>query len=230
MKKKSLLVILALLLALTIVSCDKGKKDPKKATKEPAVTETPSVSAEPTEEPTPSPEPTPEPEIGENVAVGKSVTVSSAYTAPGDWEPRYAVDGVTEYDPDEGNGWTSMVGLYLDNEDYNEYIIVDLDIDYSISAIYLWPRQDPGNEGIYFPVDYTISVSSDNENWEIIETVVGDNGAEDWDTSPRLFYFDSPVTGRHVKVTGTELTTANATNLRDGPLMQIGEIEIYSKD
>lgn len=233
MKKKSLLIVLALLLALTIVACDNGKEDPAKVTEKPVVTqdsnETEGPTAEPTEEPTPSPEPTPEPEIGENIAVGKPVEVSSATRSAGRWGPEFAVDGVTEYDSSEGNGWTSQVGLYQEDDDFNEYIIVDLEKDYTITAVYLWPRQDPGNEGLYFPVDYTISVSSDKENWEVIATVEDDYGAEDWDTDPRLFYLDEAVTGRYVKVNGSQLTMANATHTVDGPLMQIGEIEIFSK-
>lgn len=155
--------------------------------------------------------------------------VSSQTVAAGLWEPRFVNDGIT--DSSTGAvGWTSRVGKYLDNEDYNEWVMIDLGEERNVSAVFLWPREDGGNEGIYFPVDYHIEVSGDKENWTTVYSMEGDEGAFDFDYSPRKIFLEN-VKGRYVKVVGTELTDANAVHAAaDGPLMQLGEFEIYSKD
>lgn len=231
MRKRIVLVFMLVALLVFAVACDNSSND-NEPTATPTQQATEEPTAEPTKEPTPeptdTPAPTEEPDVGTNVALNKPVEVSSSTKDPGNWDPAFVNDGnITE-----GTlGWTSQVGVYLENDDHNEFVIIDLEKEYNITAVYLWPRQDAGNEGIYFPVNYEILVSSDKEEWTSVYKKEGDYGAEEWNTDVRGIVFEEAVKGRYVKVHGTELTATNAQHAHlDGPLMQLGEIEVYSKD
>lgn len=228
MKKISLILIILLL--IVFVGCDnEGKTADKTPTPKPteAKTATPVVTSVPT------PTPTATPDIGANVALGKDYEVSSftENTRRG-WLPECINDGIIEATDGVHMGWTSLVGKYVGsfNEDeVCEWVMIDLGKEYNINTVKAWPRQDETEGGLYFPVDYQIDVSDDKENWTTVYEKKDDNGAENFDTDPRVISL-TDVKGRYVRFMATKLTRINASYQDNGLLMQLAELEIFSKD
>lgn len=211
-KKIIMIFILVLVIAAAISACN-GDSDPEvKQTEKP----TAAITAEPTVAPTPAPTATPI--YGANVAEGKSTEVSSTVDASyAQWgfAQEYVNDGSLEL------CFTSAVKQHMDSPDAEEWIIIDLEKNYSIKTVVLYPRFD---SGYGFPENYQIDVSTDKSTWTTVYTKVGDLGAEDGDTDPRIIDFDV-VSARYVKLLATKLTMVQGTN--DGYLLQLGEFEVY---
>lgn len=118
--------------------------------------------------------------------------------------------------------FTSAVKQHMDSPDAEEWIIIDLEKDYSVQSVILYPRFETG---LGFPENYQIDVSSDNETWTTVYTKVGDKGSENGDTDPRIIEFEA-VSARYVRFLATKLTDVPGTS--DGYLLQIGEMEVYA--
>ncbi|GGD88954.1 discoidin domain-containing protein [Paenibacillus nasutitermitis] len=150
---------------------------------------------------------------GINLALNKPVETSSSLT--GNWDRTKAVDGLRNSGPLSG-GWSSDNGA----ENRTEYLTVDLRTVHNIGAVQLFPRNDAGNLGESFPVDFTISVSVDGNSWS---TVVSKTGYPK-PLGGQHFSF-AAVNARYVKLTSTRQRYHAAEN---NYLSQIAELEVYA--
>ncbi len=150
-----------------------------------------------------------------NLALGKNVRVSSNYDQPG-WGPEFVVDGVRT-ERAGARGWSSQGDTSVN---HTEWIQVDLGTNYQIDRVDLYPRNAAMREGESFPIDFTIQVSLDANNWR---TVVSRTGYPKPGTEAQKFTFD-PTVDRYVKITGTNLRYLGAESAY---FMQFAEIEVY---
>ena len=152
---------------------------------------------------------------GENIAFDKDVYVSSNMAENASFQPKNAVDGsVMEEGP--SYSWASEGHASADNE---EWITIDLLEKSSFNEIHLYPR----GCGDYFPVDYTIEVSEDNETFTEILSIQNDPMSLRFEAKGRYYSFDD-LEARYVRVRASKLGT-NASS--GGYYFQLSEIEIY---
>jgi len=150
-----------------------------------------------------------------NLALAATPTASSTLTAGG-WALSAVNDGQLT-STGSSMGWTSNATL---TTNHTEWIQLDLGASYSIQAINLYPRNDAGNVGYGFPMDFTITTSTDGTFWT---TLVSKTGYA-LPNAVQMFTF-STQDARYVLITGT--------NLRSNPndankyRMQFAEITIY---
>ena len=146
---------------------------------------------------------------GGNIARSKTVIVSSypdsgSYKSWG-WWPDFLVDG------NYASGWTSDVKRHMDSGKYTEYAIVDLGDPYAVDEIRLIPLG-------CWPVDFTLSVSSDRKNWQTVATETKSKERKD-----EYSCNAGGAVGRYVMVRATKLRGTSA----DGYMLQLGEMEVY---
>lgn len=232
---KKYIVILLVLATALMIGCSKNGETDKTA--EPTTKTSATATAtgestptpEPTEEPTPAPTATPLPSPkGTNVALNKPYEVSSFTFHARGWKAECVNDGIIESIDGVHFGWTSQIGQYsadMDPEELREWVIIDLQQEYNIAQVWVWPRQDGG---AYFANDYQLDVSNDKENWTTVSEVKDDPLSEDFDITPRVFEL-TDVKARYIRFMGTELRNDNTT-YNDGYLMQLAEIEVFSED
>lgn len=192
------------------------------------VTEKPTevITDAPTEEPTPSPLPTAANIAkGTNVALDAEVDVSST-TGAGHvqwgWSYEYINDGYIIDDEALSYGWTTAVGVNMDDPDQQEWVEFLLDKYTSVDTVILYPTI----YGSYFPVNYEIQVSMDGKDYTTVAKVEGDQHALKGDTTPVKLEFEA-VTCRYVRFLATRLYDV-PSSLGDGILCQMAEIEIYA--
>ncbi|THF76090.1 discoidin domain-containing protein [Cohnella fermenti] len=101
-------------------------------------------------------------------------------------------------------GWSSSSSLY---ENHTEWFSVDLEALHTLDRIELFPRNDDGNIGEGFPIDFTIQVSTNALEWTTVRTVTG---YEKPDGAARSFAFDD-IAARYVKVEATNLRTVEGS-------------------
>ena len=146
-------------------------------------------------------------EAGVDLALRKKVITSSSpagesFAAWG-WAPEFLTDGVHE------RGWTSDMNLHK-TEDGVEFATVDLGDTFFIESVKVFPRE-------CWPVDFDVSVSTDNETFE---TVVTERNSD----TPETFYETRVgARGRYVRFRATKLRT----NGNDGYLLRLSGIEVY---
>jgi hypothetical protein len=150
-----------------------------------------------------------------NLALNKSVRASSTFDQPG-WSPDFVVDGIRTEKPG-ARGWSSQGDTSVN---HMEWIRIDLGTNYPINRVDLYPRNAGQREGESFPIDFTIQISLDANNWT---TVVSRNGYGKPGTEPQRFTFDGTA-ARWVKIEGTNLRYLGAESAY---YMQFAEIEIY---
>jgi|GEM_PF-6305512 len=157
-----------------------------------------------------------------NRAKGVAVTASSS-VENSDWRKSKVNDGyqnsVSGYVTSKG--WTSDNSL---TTDHTEWVQLDLGASYTLGKVDLYPRNDSGNIGAGFPIDFTIQAAADS-NCASWNTVVNKTDyAQPTDGVVRSFTFPSQSV-RCVKVVGTKLRA----NPNDGNRyrMQFAEIEVY---
>jgi len=152
-----------------------------------------------------------------NLAKDAVVTASSSLEAGG-WYRWNITDGDLAADP-HGLGWSSN-DQTMNLVDHAEWVNVDLGEVSPLTRVMLAPRNDQGNVGVHFPVDFTVQVSEDGAAW----TTVASATAAPVPAGPQELTF--PTTpGRYVKVTGTRLRRDPADlSYR----MQLGEVKVYS--
>jgi len=115
-------------------------------------------------------------------------------------------------------GWTSNSSL---TANHTEAITFDLGAAQTVAEVVLNPRNDSGNVGQNFPIDFTIQTSTDNVNWTTRITQTGYLKPGD---GAQVFGF-SVASARYVKVQGTNLRpNPNDTNQYR---MAFAEVEIY---
>jgi hypothetical protein len=155
---------------------------------------------------------------GENLATGKRVVTSESYT-DGAWNPAFAVDGhkMESWPTDKTLGWCST---WYDTRDVEDvFLMVDMGRDYRIDTITLYPR---GNNGLCYPTDYTVEISTDMESWTVVHRAVDE---EDIGETPRTFTFE-PSDARFVRVNVTKLNPRKDTDYA----CQFSEIEILAAE
>ncbi|MCU6794424.1 cadherin-like beta sandwich domain-containing protein [Paenibacillus sp. WQ 127069] len=150
-----------------------------------------------------------------NLALGATATASSSVE---EWVWHLANINDGQVDSTVSNyGWTSAQS----SANSTEWVQLDLGANQTFNKMKLFPRNDPGNGGYGFPLDFKVEVSTNGTNWtQVVQKtdypfpnpVVGQE-----------FVFDN-VTDRYVRVTGTKLRTdKNGTYY-----MQFAEIEVWS--
>jgi predicted small secreted protein len=243
--KKSLLnamriCLIVAAMAMLLASCSLNSGTGSDATAVPAtdaateaaatdvVTEKPTeeITQGPTDEPTPSPVPTAAgAEKGINVALDAEVDVSSttgtSHVQWG-WSYEYINDGIITDSDALSYGWTTAVGVNMDNPDQEEWVEFKLDKYFLIDTVIVYPTLG----GSYFPVDYEIQVSMDGREYTTVARVEGDNHAAKADTTPVKLEFEA-VTARYVRFLATKLYDM-LSPLGDGILCQLAEIEILT--
>jgi hypothetical protein len=177
-------------------------------------TATPTATNTPT--PTATNTPTPTPSSGVNLALNKIITASSSIENYG-WYKVAAVDGQRSA-VSGAMGWTSDNSIATN---HTEWVTVDLGASNTVNKVDLYPRNDSGNVGYGFPIDFTISTSPDNTNWT---TVITRTGYAQPGGTVQSFTF-SNQTARYIKVQGTSLR-ANPSD-SNSYRMQFAEIEVY---
>ncbi len=150
---------------------------------------------------------------GENIALNKPAFASS--TTPGHyvawgWALEFINNGVAV-----NSGWTSNVGLHQ-TADATEFVGIDFGDVFAVEKIVISPLGA-------FPIDYTIDLSADGEEWTTVSNVKGASRP----SSDVILTLDTPVNGRFIRMTATKL--ASGGNQQDGYLFQLGEIEVYGK-
>jgi hypothetical protein len=86
---------------------------------------------------------------------------------------------------------------------HEEWVKVDLGSAQTLDRVDLYPRDDAGNVGSGFPVDFTIQTSVDGSTWSTARTVTGYARPGD---SVQTFSI-TPTSARYVKVDATNLST-----------------------
>ncbi|NRF90350.1 discoidin domain-containing protein [Paenibacillus frigoriresistens] len=102
-----------------------------------------------------------------------------------------------------------------------ESITLDMGSSKTVNRVDLYPRNDSGNVGQNFPIDFTIKTSTDNVNWTTASTLTGYP-----QPSNVVQNFSFPaVNARYVKVEGTNLrpNPSDANRYR----MAFAEVELY---
>lgn len=134
--------------------------------------------------------------MGQNLAAGATATASS-YTAG--WEPYHLTDG-------NYRGTTAQPGYasaFDSGANATEWAQVDLGTTHNLTEVDLFPRDEASNTiGSCFPVNFTVTLSTDETNWT---TVVTENGYAKPGDSPQQFTFNQ-VNARYIKVTATALS------------------------
>ncbi|MFC5471285.1 S-layer homology domain-containing protein [Cohnella suwonensis] len=160
---------------------------------------------------------------GTNLALatnGATVSSSSSIESLPDWAMANINDGSEVSTPGTSLGWTSNVASAPTNP---EWVQLDLGADQTFNQVKLFPRTDGIAAGGGFPVDFNVEVSTDEQNWTMVDEesnfpipnpVIGQE-----------FNFAS-VTARYVRVTGTKLGHDESNNY----YMQLAEMEVYNAD
>lgn len=148
-----------------------------------------------------------------NLAFSAAVTSSSSGES-GDWGKSRINDG--QLNSVGGSmGYTSESSL---TTNHTEHIQLDMGSSKTVSKVDLYPRNESGQVGKGFPVNFTIQISTDNINWT---TVVTRTAYAQPGNSVQSFTFTA-ASARYVKVVGTSLRL-NGTEYR----MQFAEMEVY---
>lgn len=90
-----------------------------------------------------------------------------------------------------------------------------------MGGVDLYPRNDSGNAGGWFPVDFTIQISTDDVHWTTVATETGYEQPSDG--LVRSFAFEA-ASARHVKVHATSLRSDASGNHG----MAFAEIEVFN--
>jgi hypothetical protein len=150
-----------------------------------------------------------------NFALNARVTVSSSYEQ-GSWGANLAVDG--ERNEKQGaRGWSSGADKA---RNHTEWIRVNLERSQTLGRVDIYPRNDPARLGEGFPVDFTIQVSADGQNWT---TVIQKSDYPKPGNQVQSFPFNQ-VTAQYVQIIGRNLRYLGAESAY---YMQFAEIEVY---
>lgn len=152
-----------------------------------------------------------------NLALGASVSATSSVE-----NTNYSTGKINDGQRNSVSGsmgWSSLNSL---TTNHTESITLDMGVAKSISKVDLYPRNDVGNVGQNFPIDFTIKTSTDNVNWL---TVITRTGYAQPGDALQSFGF-SVVSARYVKIEGTNLrpNPSDANRYR----MAFPEVEIYA--
>ncbi|NLN05496.1 MAG: discoidin domain-containing protein [Clostridiaceae bacterium] len=152
------------------------------------------------------------------LSLNKTVSYSSTYTAAsGAWKADALVDGkISNTNP---LGWTSDPNDPQQAEDAPVWVQIDLGDVYGIERIVLWPRQDK-DPVMGYPVDFTLQLSIDGENWTTVATSTGNTNV---DYDAKIFDI-SKTNARYVRMHCTKRAKDPGSNQW---LAQLSEMAVY---
>lgn len=127
----------------------------------------------------------------------------------------YLVDG-NRNSTSDSMGWTSNNNL---TADHTEYVEIDLGAVNRVTTVDLYPRNNWASIGAYFPIDFTIAVSTDRVNWSTV--VTQSNYLQPGNTVQRFTF--SETDARYVRLTMTKLRPSGGDYRA-----QLAEIEVYN--
>lgn len=151
-----------------------------------------------------------------NLALNKTVTSTSSVENYG-WFRTKINDGVRGSSSSTARGWSSSLGV---TSNHTESVTIDLGSANTVSKVDLYPRNDSGQLGSFFPINFTIQVSTNGTTWSTVATQT--NYPKPTSGGVQSFNI-SPVNARYVKVEGTNLRLETGTEY----MMQFAELEIY---
>lgn len=165
-----------------------------------------------------------------NFAQDRQVTSSDSIEDGGlgvrvPWGLRNLVDGITTARPQPvswsvGNhGWSSKTTA----SSRPVWVQVDLGSGFLIDTIRLHPRDDAGNPGMGFPVDFRILISADGSQWTVVADVTGQAAP----TAARSFGFSAKV-ARYIRVEASKLRSNPADGGRHA--MQFAELQAFGPE
>ncbi len=161
----------------------------------------------------------------ENIAAGKRALYSSAYQEAPYWLVAGINDG-RKFDVTEADGlhcgWSSNIHVNPEPEGAEEWIGFDLEEEYNILSMVIYPAQNGTTYAQGFPTSYTVDVSEDRKTWKTVYTVNGISNADVLE--PHTINLGG-VKAKFIRFRGTELRAIG--NGQFGYMMQLSEIEIF---
>ncbi|KRE69759.1 discoidin domain-containing protein [Paenibacillus sp. Soil750] len=159
-----------------------------------------------------------------NVAAGRQVFARTSYENPQTgWTKNLLTDSIifSFTMADVGNPNRGYSSLGYDTPNQTEWVSVDLGETRSINKVELYPRDDEGNSGKGFPIDFKIQGSADGGHWTDLSSYTNyNNGAAV--SGVQTFNFDS-ANVRYVRLLSTQLSQA------DGKYrLQLNELKAFS--
>ena len=165
-----------------------------------------------------------------NFALDRKVTASDSVEDGGlgvrvPWGLRNLVDGITSARPQPASwsvanhGWSSKTTA----SNRPVWLQVDLGSGFLLDTIRLHPRDDGGNAGMGFPVDFRILISSDGSNWNVVADVTGQSVP----TAARSYSFSATV-ARYIRLEATTLRSNPADGGRHA--MQFAELQAFGPE
>ena len=160
-----------------------------------------------------------------NLSAGKTVATSSSLEGYS-WGKANLTDQLTHSitvvnEGTASNGWTTNPSY---STAYNtESAYVDLTTSQLINQVKLYPRDDLGNEGTGFPVDFTIQGSNDAATWTTLYTATNYNNANPVSGVQTLSIMSG--TYRYVKLNVTKLGRVGNVYYA-----QLAEMEVYNSN
>jgi len=151
---------------------------------------------------------------GVNLAIGATVTASSSYEDSG-WSTTHVADGSENSVPGGAAGFASQLGIAAD---HTEWVALQMPSSKTFSKIVLFPRNDPGNVGKGFPIDFTLQVWN-GVTWldRVTQTAYPQPG-----NAAQVFTWGSSDTTDRIRIFATKLGTDGI----NGHLLELAEIEI----
>ncbi|MFD0696607.1 discoidin domain-containing protein [Paenibacillus sp. GCM10027628] len=158
-----------------------------------------------------------------NLAANAKVTATSSYEGTRDGWALNRINDDLRNSANNSNGWTSDSNKSVN---HIESVTFDLGTNKTVSEVDLYPRNDAGNVGAGFPLNFTIQVATNAAGpWTTVASKTGYTLSSNY-VQPFTF---TAQTARYVKVEGTSLrqiTTENGQPYR----MQFAEVEIYGSN
>lgn len=153
-----------------------------------------------------------------NLAIGAIPSASTSLEKDG-WY-LWNISDEDEQSNRNAMGWSSENPV-LQAISHTEWIQLDMGTMKPVAQVEMVPRNDAGNEGTYFPIDFTIELSEDGSEWTTVvlkKDYPLPQGTQTFSFPPRQ--------ARYVKVVGTKLRpNPNENNFYR---MQLNEMGIYS--
>lgn len=151
-----------------------------------------------------------------DLALHKTVTASSSLE-DGNFGAATLVDG-DPFSVAGSFGWSSNADL---SANHTEWVTADLGAQDTVGRVTLWPKNfDKTLVGNYFPIDFTIQLSTDGTTWQTVATETG--YPKPTDGSAQTFTF-TPQQARYIRVEGTNLRNDESGQYR----MQFAELGAY---
>jgi hypothetical protein len=141
------------------------------------------------------------------------------------WSAGYLVDSQTDTSAGRFGYSSALVnpdGSSRSGANHTESVVLDLRGRQAFDTIVLYPRNDAGNVGAGFPIDFTIEVW-DGANWI---TRVTRTGYPQPGNSGQVFTWNLMDTTNLIRIAGTNLRQVGS----DGYLMQLAEVKVLNSN